>query len=215
SRLGNVVTLVDLVGEAKGKIVEYLESSGKKYPSAQKDRIVEKVAVGALKYSMLKVEPEKSIVFDLDKSVSFTGDSGPYLQYTYARARSILRKADFNRGVVAQFIARSRGGERELTPAPFDVGSEFAITEEGQSLLRLFYKFPEVVNEAMRFLEPHRLCPFLIELAQRFNTFYQKVPVLKAKSDNERDLRLLLTASAAQIIRNGLYLLGIEVLEGM
>ncbi|MBU0708906.1 arginine--tRNA ligase [Patescibacteria group bacterium] len=216
SRFGNVVTTVDLINEAKLKIREYLEGSGKEYMEDEINQVVEKVAVGALKYSMLKIEPGKSIAFDLDKSISFEGDSGPYLQYTYARAKSILRKVDLEEGVLANF--NSLVGyfeEREMAAVPCDIRQGFAITNEEEALLRLFYRFPEVVNEAARNLEPHRLTPYLFNLAQKFNTFYQKVPVLKAETEELRYLRLLMTMTTAQVIKNGLGLLGIDVLEEM
>jgi len=159
--------------------------------------ITEEVAVGALKYSMLKIEPEKSVAFDLEKSISFEGNSAPYLQYTYARAKSILRKA------------RARGNQN------FNYSGDIFNTEEEIGILRTLYKFPELVNDVLRYLEPHRLCPYLFDLAQKFNLFYKKHKVLKAESKGLRDARLALTAAVAQVIGNGMKVLGMGVLEKM
>lgn len=197
SRLGNVVTAIDLIKEAESRIKKYLKNSDKSYTEDELKEITEEVSVGALKFSMLKIEPEKSVAFDLEKSISFEGNSAPYLQYTYARAKSILRKAKVK--------------EDQKPKCDEDIFS----TEEEMGLLRTVYLFPEFVNDSLRFLEPHRLCPYLFDLAQKFNLFYKKHKVLKAKSKEIRDARLALTAAVAQVVKKGLYLLGIEVLEKM
>lgn len=167
-----------------------MESAAKKVSEEEKDPLVEAIAVGAIKYSMLKQSPGKDIIFDFEGSLSFEGDSGPYLQYVFARTNSVLVKA---------------GG--------VDKVEETAdINEEEMRLMRWVYRFGEVVELAARQLSPNLLCSYLIELAQRFNTFYNKHQILGV--ENEK-FRLGLTAAVGQLMGNGISLLGIEVLEKM
>ncbi len=176
SRLGNVILADDLLD----KITEMAGKFGKE--------TAEDVALGAVKYAMLKVDPMMNVTFDPEKSVSLEGDSGPYLQYTYARARSVLRK----------------GGDH---PAQ---GAETApLQPEEISLLRYLYRFPEIVELAARQYAPNVLCAYLFELAKRFNNFYNNCPILG------NNLRLLLTAKTAIILKSGLNLLGLEALKRM
>ncbi len=170
SRTGNVILAEDLIDEAK-KIVK-----------------LEAVAVGAIKYSILKSAAGQDIIFDFDKSLSFEGNSGPYLQYTYARCRSVLEKAS------SQPLAASR---------PREVGT----TE------RLLYRFPEIVERAQREYAPHYVCTYLHELAQSFNKFYEKNRILDAGDDTP--YRLLLTSAVSRTLHNGLWLLGITAIERM
>ncbi len=201
SRLGNVVILIDLIKIAQDKIKEYLKSSDKEYTPAEIEEISEKVAIGALKYSLIRVEPKKAMSFDMEASISFEGDSGPYLQYTYARANSILENL-------------KPAEIKKLSDAQIDLSKTLTAPEE-IALLRTIYKFPQLVNDGMRNLEPQRICPLLFDLAQKFSSFYNKHSVLNADSEEEKQARLILTASTAQIIKNGLTLLGIEALEKM
>ena len=213
SRAGKVVLAEWLIDEVKKRLLKEFKMS---------EEVGEKVAVGAVKYSFLKVSPRSEIAFDIDESINMEGDSGPYLQYTYARCRSVLRKADDYKDVIAQFIARS---SREL---------KFANPEE-MAILRTIYKFPEVVGEAGQNYAPNLICNFLFDLAQKFNGFYnkhrilqqgnkatrqqgnkeQKNEIAKERNSEIRTFRLALTQATAQVIKNGLYLLGIKVLEKM
>jgi len=124
------------------------------------------------------------------------GNSAPYLQYTYARCKSILRKA--NLGSLSFLRLRFTKFEKEET-----------------ALLRLLYRFEEVVQEAAEKFSPNLVCNFIFDLAQRYNLFYNTNPVLKAETEEAKNFRLLLTASVAQVIKNGLSLLGIKTLERM
>jgi arginyl-tRNA synthetase len=191
SREGTVVYIDDIIDEARQQVYEHLKES--KFSEEEKERIAETVAVGAIKYSILKVGRMTNTAFDFKESLSFEGDSGPYLQYTYARARSILREThSFDSDNLKKL-----GNDEEI------------------ALLRSIYKLPEVVFEAGNNLSPNLICSYLFDLAQKFNFFYKKHKVLKAETDELRNARLALTAATAQVIKNGLYLLGIEVLEKM
>lgn len=151
--------------------------------------IAEKIALAAVKYAFLKIEAKKKIKFDIDESISINGNSGPYLQYAYSRCLSILKKAS------------------NVPP-----GSANQFQPEELGLLRTFCRFPEVVEETAKTYSPHLLCAYLFDLTQKFNLFYEKCPILKAEDELKR-LRLMLVEATAQLLKNGLYLLGIEVLE--
>jgi arginyl-tRNA synthetase len=190
SRTGDVITADWLIGEAQKRIYTILDSNKTNYSTKEKDDIAQKAAVAAIKYSMLRVNAISDIAFDIEASVSFEGDSGPYLQYTYARAKSVLRKSDKGQGTV-------------------DKNSKVALNPEERILARQLMQFPDVVAEAATNFAPNTICTYLFHLAQEFNLFYAKHPIIG------NDLRLTLTAATAQVIKNGLYLLGIETMEKM
>jgi arginyl-tRNA synthetase len=186
SRTGDVITADWLIEEAQKRIYSILDSNKTNYSKKMKDEIAQKAAIAAIKYSMLRVNAISDIAFDIEASVSFEGDSGPYLQYTYARCKSVLRKA---KGVKA---THSR-----------------AFNEEERVLARSILQFPDVVAETAKNFTPNSICTYLFHLAQQFNLFYAKYPIIG------NDLRLKLTEATAQVIKNGLYLLGIETMERM
>ena len=187
SRTGNVITADWLIDQVKQRIYDILQKNDTQYSKEIQNEIAEKAAVAAVKYSMLKVTAQSDIAFDIEKSVSFDGDSGPYLQYAYARCKSVLRKSKLRR-----FNDRGHLGEKEE-----------------RELARFIGFFPEIVADAAKNFAPNTLCTYLFQLAQAFNLLYAKHEILK------NDLRLTLTAATAQILKNGLYLLGIDVLEQM
>lgn len=202
SRSGNVVYIDELLDEAKKEVETIMKASNK--GGEFRDEISEKVAVGAVKYSVLKVGRLVDTAFDFETSLSFDGDSGPYLQYTYARARSVLRKAVADN---FQTILSDKS---------------YQFTNEELAILRWLYRFPEMVEMAARQYAPNIVCSYLFELAKRFNNFYNNVQILKGESgrsgqDEEyrRNFRLALTAAVGQVLKNGLNLLGIEALERM
>jgi len=209
SREGSVVEAGWLLDQVKEEILKILKNQ-RSYKKKEKEKIAETVAVAAVKYSLLKYSVGRDIVFDIEESVNLEGDSGCYLLYTYARSRSVLRKA----GVSTNTLLTSKKSW------------QFRESEE-ISLLRTLYRFPEVVFEASQIFNPGLLCSFLFDLAQKYNLFYNRLSILKPLpdvSDNQlasqsakvvRQSRLALTAACAQIIKNGLELLGIEALERM
>ncbi|MBL7159569.1 arginine--tRNA ligase [Candidatus Microgenomates bacterium] len=201
SRLGNVVLGEWLIDEVKKRLLKEFKMS---------DEVAEIVTVGAVKYSFLKFSPSREIVFDIDESINMEGDSGPYLQYAYARARSVLRKSEIR-------------NSKSETNSKFKIRNS-KLNKEEIAVLRTLYKFPEVVKEAGKNYAPNLICNYLFDLAQKFNGFYNKHSIINAKCQNPndkykdedlRDFRLALTIATAQVLQNGLNLLGIKALEKM
>lgn len=175
TRGGNTARLEDILKEAIHRAKDSVE-----------------VGVGALKYFDLLHSLQGNIVFDWEKLMALQGNSGPYLQYTYARIMSVRAKGQ---GLSAKDLAPST--------------QHLALNAEELSILRWIYRFPEVVIEATGRHSPNLLCNFLYELAQRFNTFYNKRPILK------NEFRLLLTQSVGEVLKKGLDILGIATPEKM
>lgn len=190
SRSGDILTGEGLLDEVKASMYTLLDKNISNYTKVEREEIAEKAAVAAVKYSLLRVSLPSDVAFDLKTSVSFQGDSGPYLQYTYARARSVLRKA---------------GNE----PTTYNLLPTTSLNPEERAVLRLLTFFPDVVAEAADRLSPSTLCTYLFQLASAYNLFYAKHTILPSQ------LRLALTAATAQVLKNGLYLLGIATLEQM
>ena len=195
SRTGSVITAESLLDEVRARVTRVMGSSEIEIPAKEKEETAEAISLGAVKYSLLRVSLGKDIIFDFDKSLSLEGESGPYLQYTYARCKSILRKAKLNQAKL-KF-------------------NEIKFTAEETALLRLLYRFEEIVQEAAKKFSPNLVCNFVFDLAQRYNLFYNTTSVLKADTEGAKNFRLLLTASVAQVLENGLSLLGIKTLERM
>jgi arginyl-tRNA synthetase len=190
SRTGDVLTVDWLLDQIKER-VEQLATEGR-ISSEDKDQTVEQIVIGAIKYSVLKVGTGQDAAFAIETSVALDGNSGPYIQYTYARTQSVLRKAE-------EFAVT--GEAKDLAP-------------EERELLRLLSRFPEIVQEAAERLAPNVVCTYLFEVAQAFNLFYQKHQILKA-DDDARAFRLSLTAATGETVKKGLQLLGIKAPEKM
>lgn len=195
SRTGNVLTLTWLIDEVKNSVREIMDKSSevKTLPKEEKNQVINTISIGALKFSMLKYAPQTDMTFDMKKSVSLEGDSGPYLQYTYARAKSVLRNASFD-----------YNPETEDSPGYLEA--------EERSLLRLIEHFEAILEESSRDFAPHNLAEYLLDLAKAFNLFYQKHQIIK---DEKSEFRLGLTCAVAVTIKQGLYLLGIDSPERM
>ena len=190
SRTGDVVTAESLIAEAEDRVAEKMKD--RDLPSDQKKEIIEKVAIAGLKYSILKQSPGKDIIFELDKALSFEGDSGPYLQYSYVRARSVLEKAK---------------GKIELTILKESHSNEI------YSLEQLLPRLPEIVGRAASEYAPQLITSYLIELAASFNKFYANNKILDA--GEETVYRLALTEAFSVVMKNGLNILGIDSPEKM
>jgi len=186
TREGNTVWLEEVLDEAV------------KRAGAINAETAEAVGIGALKFNDLKREARQDIVFDWNEILNLKGDSGPYLQYSYARAMSVVRRA------------KESGICRSLTPTS-SVGVRLPQTIG--TLERLLYRFPEIVARAGKEYAPHYIATYLIELAGAFNNWYAKERILDA--GDETEYRLTLTQAFAQVMKNGLTLLGIPVLEKM
>ena len=187
SRTGLVITSESLIGEVKTKVLDKMKDAD----IMDKDGVAEQIAVGAIKYSILKQSAGKDIVFDFDKSISFEGDSGPYLQYAYARASSVLEKA-----------------RRQNIKS--DTKKVIAETTE---LEKLLYRFPEVIERANNEFEPHYITTYLTELAGVFNSFYSREKIVEESGSSP--YKIALTEVFKITIKNGLWLLGIKAPENM
>ncbi|MBI2644404.1 MAG: arginine--tRNA ligase [Candidatus Wildermuthbacteria bacterium] len=197
SRTGVVITVDGLLVQVQDALQKLI--TNRKLSQKEKKRIAEIGAMAAVKYSILKTDTKSNVVFDMKKSVSLDGDSGPYLLYTYARCRSILRKA--------------RNSKFEIRNKSQILNSKFS--KEELDVLRTIYKFPEVVREAAEKFSPSIICSYIFDVAQKYNLFYHTSPVLQAETKEQKAFRLLLTGAVAQLIKNSLSLLGIQTLERM
>ncbi len=191
SRTGNVVTFDWLYGEVKSRVEKVMKAS-KDMAKEEKQQIIDIVSIGAIKFAMLKFAPKTDISFDLEKSVALEGDSGPYIQYTYARSKSVLRSASYDY-------------QPEIEPG--------VLEAEERQLLQKIEHFPSIVFEAASTFSPNLLASYLIDVSRNFNLFYQKYQIIKAEEKSE--FRLALTCAVAIILKQGLNLLGIESPERM
>lgn len=186
SRKGNVVTGESLLRETIERVKEKIKDR-EGLDESKRDEVSENVSVAAVKYSILKQESGKNIIYDEKKALSFEGDSGPYLQYTVARCNSVLEKG------------RSDGILPDTSSYP---ETDFEVE-------RILYKYPEVVRRATRELAPHYVTNFLTELAGSFNSFYGKEKIVDKKDPNS-PYRTALTRAVGQVLESGLNLLGIK-----
>jgi len=193
TREGRVILLEDVIKEAIERAKRVLMS--RDLPEEQKEDIARTVGIGAIKYADLSQNRRKEVVFDWNRMLSLDGDSAPYLQYAYTRTRSILRKA---------FPIDLSQAEPGLLTAP-----------EEQTLLLHSARFPDTILSAAENYEPHRIANHLYALARDFSTFYDRIPVLGAENDDLRLARLALVEMTGTILKTGLNLLGIEVMERM
>jgi len=197
---GKTVTLLSLLREAEARAAARIEEGREagRLSVAEEDipDVARAVGIGAVKYADLHQNRKSDYQFDLDKMVSFEGDAGPYLQYNYARVGSIFRKGEVDVDSIASFAT-----VRLEDPA------EVAL---GRHLMR----FADVVYATADSCEPHRLCEHLYELARLFSRFYHDCPVLKSEGAI-RESRLALACLTGRQLRQGLELLGIEVVERM
>ena len=190
SRKGNVLTAEELVADVEKLAEEKIKD--RKYDEALEKEIIEKVSIGAIKYSILKHTTGSDIIYDFDKSISFEGDSGPCLQYSFARAKSVLEKAE----------------DEGMKP------SAKKVVDETFELERLLYRFSEIVERTGKEYSPHYIALYLIELAGSFNSFYAKHKIVDA-DDEISPYKIALTTAFAATMKNGLNLLGIQVPERM
>lgn len=186
SRKGNVITGESFIEDVENLIAEKIKD--RDYPESEKQEIVERVGLAAIKYSILRQSIGKDIIFDPDSALSFEGDSGPYLQYACVRAHSVLEKAE----------------AEGLKPDP-----EAVSGNEDLPLERMIYRFPEIVERAGDDFAPQYIATYLIELAGEFNSYYAKNKIID-KKDKKSPYRLALTDAVRWILKNGLYLLGIQ-----
>lgn len=189
TRTGNVVLLETVISEAVKKTAEIMKANGNEGEASD---AAEKIGIGAIFYTFLKNSREKDIIFDWDDILDFNGESGPYVQYSYARGRSVLRKEAPN-------------GE---------ISFDYDITDEEYTLLKLLSEFSDNVRAAMAKNEPFYITRYVTAVSKAFNKFYNTAPILKAK-DNVKNARLKITEATCTVIKNALALLGIKTVERM
>lgn len=219
SRTGNIIRGDWVLDESKQKILNIIQKDKKNdsRKSNEDEETAEVVAVGAVKYALLKHSIGGNIAFDFGSSLSFDGNSGPYLQYTYARCKSVIRKSQAQNPKSKTNLINSNIINSNFV-SNFDI-SAVDLSSEESSLLRLFPHFSEVILKSSSENAPHHICTYLFELAQSYNTFYNSHSILGSKkqsvTNDQKNIRLMLTAATAQIIKNGLHLLGIKAPEKM
>lgn len=195
SREGTVVDADDLMEEIYQTAKEISEELGKLdgYEEDEKASLYEKIGMGALKYYILKVDPKKRILFDPQESVDFNGNTGPFVQYTYARIQSLLRKE---------------------SPKAFDMDA-IELNDAEKEIIRALNDFQDTIKKASVELSPALIANYVYELVKLFNSFYQNNSVLKVEDENVKSFRLYLSQWVANTIESSLRLLGIEVPERM
>lgn len=196
SREGTVVDADDLMVEmtqTAGKIAQELGKL-EGYSEEEKQRLYKIIGLGALKYFMLKVDPKKTMLFNPEESVDFNGNTGPFIQYTYARIQSILRKA-----------------EVDLTEDCVNI----VLQPKEKDLIKLMETYPTVIQNAAQAYSPAIVANFVYDLVKEYNSFYQAIPILPEKDEKLRIFRVQLSKKVGEIIQSGFALLGIEVPERM
>lgn len=196
SREGTVVDADDLVSEMAQTAEDISEELGKLdgYTAQEKKALYATIGLGALKYYILKVDPKKRILFDPKESIDFQGNTGPFIQYTYARIQSIIRKADFD-------------FSQAVTSVP--------LHEKEKALLKQLQLFPETIQLAATQYSPAIIANYTYDLVKEFNSFYQNVSILGAEDLQEKIFRVQLAQTVATTIKNAFSLLGIAVPERM
>lgn len=200
SREGTVVDADDLIGEMTATATVMSQELGKLggYSQDEKENICRQIGLGALKYFILKVDPKKNMTFNPQESIDFNGNTGPFIQYTYARIRSVLKKAE-NTGV-----ADTSDDTDGLIPNAKEI-----------SVIRLLNDFRQIVPEAARELSPALIANYCYDLAREFNQFYHDYSILGEEDKSMRNFRLRLSDLTGRVLEKGLYLLGIEAPERM
>jgi len=194
SREGTVVDADDLMDEMVAQAAEASAERLAEMDASESAEIARMVGMGALKYFLLKVDPKKNMMFNPKESIDFNGNTGPFLQYTYARIRSVIRK----------------GGEPDQKEA-----SNAVPNAKECVLIRKIADYPSVVSEAGRTYSPALIANYCYDLAKEYNQFYHDYSILKEEDVPTRSLRLLLSSVVARTLKSGVSLLGIEMPERM
>jgi arginyl-tRNA synthetase len=200
SREGTVVDADDLIEEMIETAKDVSQELGKlsDYSPSEKEEIFRKIGLGALKYFILKVDPKKNMTFNPVESIDFNGNTGPFIQYTYARIKSVFRKAE-QTGLLedASKLNGVTAGEKEI------------------NLIKLIRKFPEAVSGAAEGYSPALIANYCYDLAKEFNQFYHDYSILGETDESVRNFRLILSRVTSEILNTGMWMLGIEMPERM
>ncbi len=200
SREGTVVDADDLLQEMAKTAQEISEELGKLdgYNDEEKQKLYQTIGKGALKYYILKVDPKKQMLFNPAESVDFNGNTGPFIQYTYARIQSILRKANFNFSNFNVLIDDKK-----------------SLHEKEKALIKQIILFPEILQDAAKNHSPALVANYTYDLVKEYNSFYQSVSILGEEDQEKKIFRVQLSKTVGEIIKNAFALLGIEVPERM
>lgn len=200
SREGTVVDADDLMSEMMDTARDTARELGKLDTSSEEEveQIAAMVGLGALKYFILKVDPKKNMTFNPKESIDFNGNTGPFIQYTHARIKSVLRKAQ-DAGI----------------QLPQSVETSLSISEKEKYLIQLLSAYPSVVRQSGEEFSPAVIANYIYDLVKEYNQFYHDFSILKEENESLKSFRLLLSASVAKVIKSGMCLLGIDVPERM
>ncbi len=221
SREGTVVDADDLMEEMFSTAEETTRALGKvdSFPEEEAIELFRIIGLGALKYFILKVDPKKNMLFDPKESIDFNGNTGPFIQYTYARIQSLLRKSE---------VGVQRSGLRGKNPSSIlhppssilqysseELNVSVSLLPNEKEIIKLLYQFPAIVAQAGVAFSPATMANYVYELSKEYNQFYQEVPVLKEEDDDVRLMRLKLSFFSGEVIKKAMWLLGIEVPDRM
>jgi arginyl-tRNA synthetase len=197
SREGTVVDADELIAQMKQEARSVSEESGKlaDAPAEEKQELYSIIGLGALKYFILKVDPKKTMLFNPRESIDFNGNTGPFIQYTHARIRSILRKAE------------EQGLKNSLTDAP--------LSAKEIRLVQMLSTYPQKLSEAAAMLSPAIIANWCYELSKEFNSYYHETPILKEEDASVRSQRLCLIGCVASLLKRATGILGIDLPERM
>jgi arginyl-tRNA synthetase len=196
SREGTVVDADDLMDEMEKTAYEKALELGKidDFENEEAKQLYATIAMGALKYFILKVDPQKNMLFNPDESIDFNGNTGPFIQYTHARIKSLLKKAS-----------------SDLC----NIAADIEILPKEKEIIRLLHEYPSVIKLAGENRSPALIANYAYELAKEYNGFYQEITILKEENEDLRNFRLSLSVFTANTIKSAMGLLGIEVPERM
>lgn len=198
SREGTVVDADDLMDGMVATAKETTEELGKVegFTQEELETLYQTIGMGALKYFILKVDPKKKMLFDPKESIDFNGHTGPFIQYTHARIKSILRKFE--------------GKANEIV-----IANDIILHDKEKELIKLQYDFPKILEESAITYNPAVVANYIYELTKLFNQFYNECPVLKEENNTIKEFRVSLIDKTSEIIKNGMLCLGIDVPERM
>lgn len=199
SREGTVVDADDLIEDMIASAKEQTEALGKidEFTDTEKEALFRTIGLGALKFFLLRVDPKKRILFDPKESIDLHGYTGPFVQYTYARTRSILRKS------------QESGSKKQ------DLPSSYQLHPSEKELIKVLYNYSIVLNDACKEMNPAKLIDYSYEVAKTYNKFYNDCSILAAEKENEKNFRIQLTEQTGDIIKHCFSIVGIEVPERM
>jgi arginyl-tRNA synthetase len=216
SREGTVVDADDLMEDMTQTAAKIAQELGKleDYSEQEKQELYKMIGLGALKYFILKVDPKKRILFDPEESVDFQGNTGPFIQYTYARIQSILRKAE---ELDLQGLENITGRDTKQDPlgAANDGAIQVGLHPKEKELIKQIQLFPDTIQLAAENFSPALIANYTYDLVKEFNSFYQQVSILGETNEQMKILRVQLSKKVGEVIQSAFLLLGIQVPERM